>query len=237
LLFFDFSAMEPEQIERSVDAAKKFVGTKMQPADLIALVSLATNMRVTWISRTTRPNCCGADRVQFRRRPGFRKRQHGKRGGRRGDERSLLGGRYGFQHVQRRPQAPGAAVADAGGWQTPAKKEPHLFQQWNQPVGHGQPVGLARHDRSGGEGKRIDYSLDVRGLQAFPPGGEAQSASLHGQSAYSGQSVLNDLNGNAGSQETLATLSSDTGARRFLIRMISAAYFPRFRRTARRTTF
>jgi VWFA-related protein len=46
LLFFDFSAMEPEQIERSVDAAKKFVGTKMQPADLIALVSLATNMRV-----------------------------------------------------------------------------------------------------------------------------------------------------------------------------------------------
>jgi len=46
LLFFDFSAMEPEQIDRSVEAAKKFVGTKMQPADLIALVSLATNMHV-----------------------------------------------------------------------------------------------------------------------------------------------------------------------------------------------
>src|SRR5258708_37024964 len=46
LLFFDFSAMEPEQIDRSVDAAKKFVSTKMQPADLIALVSLATNMHV-----------------------------------------------------------------------------------------------------------------------------------------------------------------------------------------------
>ena len=46
VLFFDFSAMEPEQIDRSVDAAKKFVSTKMQPADLIALVSLATNMHV-----------------------------------------------------------------------------------------------------------------------------------------------------------------------------------------------
>src|ERR1700739_1176946 len=43
VLFFDFSAMEPEQIDRSVDAAKKFVSTKMQSADLIALVSLATN--------------------------------------------------------------------------------------------------------------------------------------------------------------------------------------------------
>ena len=38
LLFFDFSAMDPEQIDRAVDAAKKFVSTKMQPADLIALV-------------------------------------------------------------------------------------------------------------------------------------------------------------------------------------------------------
>src|SRR5204862_7269493 len=57
--------------------------------------------------------------------------------------------------------------------------------------------------------------MDIRGLQAFPPGGEAQSASLHGQSAYSGASVLNDLSGNAASQETLATLSSDTGGKAF----------------------
>src|SRR5258708_30272753 len=46
LLFFDFSAMEPEQIDRSVEAAKKFVDAKMQSADLMALVSLATNMHV-----------------------------------------------------------------------------------------------------------------------------------------------------------------------------------------------
>src|SRR5258706_1007027 len=46
LLFFDFSGMEPEDIERSVNAAKKIVQTRMQPADLIALVSLATNMRI-----------------------------------------------------------------------------------------------------------------------------------------------------------------------------------------------
>src|SRR5215469_11021981 len=46
LFFFDFSAMDPEQIDRAVDAAKNFVSAKMQPADLVALVSLATNMRV-----------------------------------------------------------------------------------------------------------------------------------------------------------------------------------------------
>ena len=57
--------------------------------------------------------------------------------------------------------------------------------------------------------------MDLRGLEAFPPGGEAQAASLHGQSAYSGQSVLNDLNNNLSSQETLATLSADTGGKSF----------------------
>src|SRR5205814_1357813 len=46
LFFFDFSAMDPEQIDRAVGAAKTFVSTKMQPADLVALVSLATNMHV-----------------------------------------------------------------------------------------------------------------------------------------------------------------------------------------------
>jgi len=46
LLFFDFSAMDPELIDRAVDAAKKYVNTKMQSADLIAIVSLSTNMRL-----------------------------------------------------------------------------------------------------------------------------------------------------------------------------------------------
>ena len=34
LLFFDFSAMEVDQIDHSVDAAKKYVNAKMQPADV-----------------------------------------------------------------------------------------------------------------------------------------------------------------------------------------------------------
>src|SRR5258707_3784637 len=46
LLVFDFSAMEVDQIDRAVDSAKKYVNAKMQPSDLIAIVSLSTNMRL-----------------------------------------------------------------------------------------------------------------------------------------------------------------------------------------------
>src|SRR6202008_3160923 len=46
LLFFDFSAMEPDEINRAVDAGKKYVQANMQAADMVALVSLATSMRL-----------------------------------------------------------------------------------------------------------------------------------------------------------------------------------------------
>jgi len=60
------------------------------------------------------------------------------------------------------------------------------------------------------------YTLDIRGLQAMVPGGEAQSASLRGTSAYSGRATQNQYNANFSSQETLVTLAGDTGGRAFL---------------------
>jgi hypothetical protein len=60
------------------------------------------------------------------------------------------------------------------------------------------------------------YTMDLRGLQAIVAGGEAQNASLRGTSAYSGQSMINALNSNFSTQETLVTLSSDTGGKAFL---------------------
>jgi VWFA-related protein len=60
------------------------------------------------------------------------------------------------------------------------------------------------------------YTMDLRGLQALVAGGEAQNASMRGTSAYSGQSMINALNSNFTTQETLVTLASDTGGRAFL---------------------
>jgi len=46
ILFFDFTAMDPEQIDRTVTTAKRFVEKQMAPADLVGLVSLASSMRL-----------------------------------------------------------------------------------------------------------------------------------------------------------------------------------------------
>ena len=60
------------------------------------------------------------------------------------------------------------------------------------------------------------YPMDMRGLQAIIPGGEAQQASLRGTSPYSGASVRNAFDSNFSTQETLVTLAADTGGRAFL---------------------
>ena len=46
VMFFDLTSMQPEDLDRCVDAAQEFLRTKMQPADLVALVSLGDTLTV-----------------------------------------------------------------------------------------------------------------------------------------------------------------------------------------------
>jgi VWFA-related protein len=216
LLFFDFSAMDPEQIDRSVDAAKKFVSTKMQPADLIALVSLATNMRVDLDFSDDKTKLLAALSAYTS-----------------GQGQGFDNGSTGS--VEGAAETSGVFSADDTDFNTfsadrkllalqslmvalsklPQKKSLIYFSNGISQSGVDNQSALRAATAAAVKANVSIYSLDIRGLQAFPPGGEAQSASLHGQAAYSGQSTLNDLNGNAASQETLATLSSDTGGKAF----------------------
>ena len=46
VMCFDLTSMQPEDLDRSVEAAKDFLKQKMQPADLVALVSLGETLKV-----------------------------------------------------------------------------------------------------------------------------------------------------------------------------------------------
>ena len=59
------------------------------------------------------------------------------------------------------------------------------------------------------------YSVDVRGLQAIGPLGDASTGSLRGSGAYNGAALGNNMSANFASQEVMATLSSDTGGKAF----------------------
>jgi len=46
VLFFDLSAMEPDEIDHAVASAEHYVDTQMAPADLVSIVSLGSSLLV-----------------------------------------------------------------------------------------------------------------------------------------------------------------------------------------------
>jgi VWFA-related protein len=216
LIFFDFSAMDPEQIDRSVDAAKKFVAAKMQPADLMALVSLATNMRVDLDFTDDKSKLLAAlTAYNSGQGQGFENGSTGSAEGAAETSGAFSADDTDFNtfSVDRKLLALQSLMQALG--KLPQKKSLIYFSNGISQSGADNQSALRAATAAAVKANVSIYSLDIRGLQAFPPGGEAQSASLHGQSAYSGAAVLNDLNNNAASQDTLATLSSDTGGKAF----------------------
>lgn len=216
LLFFDFSAMDPEQIDRAVDAAKKYVNTKMQSADLIAIVSLTTNMRLD-LDFTDDKNKILSSLSAYNSSSG-QGFDSGATGGAEGAAET--GGSftpddmdYNTFSADRKLLALQSLIQSVGKF--PQKKSLIYFSNGISQSGVDNQSALRAATATAVKANVAIYPLDVRGLQALPGGGEAQNASLRGQSAYTGASVLNDLNSNAASQETLSTLAADTGGKAF----------------------
>jgi len=216
LLFFDFSAMETDQIDRAVDAAKKYVNSKMTAADMIAIVSLATNMKLDldFTDNKTKIlavlSAYGSGSGQ-----GFENGNTGSSEGAAETSGAFTADDTDFNtfSADRKLLALQSLVQAVG--KLSQKKSLIYFSNGISQSGVDNQSALRAATAAAVKANVAIYPLDVRGLQALPGGGEAQNASLHGQSAYTGASVLNDLNSNAASQDTLSTLAADTGGKAF----------------------
>jgi VWFA-related protein len=217
LMFFDFSAMEPDDIDRAVDAGKKYVQSKMQPADMVALMSLATNLHLD-LDFTDDKDKILATLSSYNNSEG--------QGFENGAEGTSSGGAetsgsytaddtdYNTFSADRKLLALESVMQRMG--KIPQKKSLIYFSNGITQSGVDNQSALREATAAAVRANVSIYPVDVRGLSSFPPGGQAQSASLHGNAAYTGASVLNDLNGNDASQETLYTLAADTGGKAFM---------------------
>jgi VWFA-related protein len=216
VLYFDFSAMEPDQIDRCVDAAKKYIRAQMQPADIVALVSLSTNMRVDLDFTDDKPKILSVlSSYSTGSGEGFATGDAGSAEG-----TAETGGSYTPDDTDYNTfSADWKLLALQSTMQALGKIEQKksliYFSNGISQTGTDNQSALRAATAAAVKNNVSIYPVDIRGLQAFPPGGEAQNASLHGQSAYNGAAVLNDLSGNAASQETLSTLAADTGGKAF----------------------
>jgi VWFA-related protein len=199
-----------------VDAAKKYIRAQMLPADIVALVSLSTNMRVdldftddkTKIVSVLSSYSSGSGEGLAAGDTGSAEGTAETGGSYTPDDTdyNTFSADWKLLALQSTMQALGKIAQ---------KKSLIYFSNGISQTGTDNQSALRAATAAAVKNNVSIYPVDIRGLQAFPPGGEAQNASLHGQSAYNGAAVLNDLGGNAASQETLSTLAADTGGKAF----------------------
>jgi VWFA-related protein len=217
VLFFDLSAMEPDEIDHAVTSAEHYVDAQMAPADLVSIVSLDSSLQVNQDFTT--------DRALLKKQL-----EQFNSGGGQGFEEGTTGTtegtpdtgqpftaddtEYNIFNTDRRLEAL-RSVAEKLSY-VQQKKSLIYFSSGMDRTGIENESELRAAVNAAVRSNMAIYTMDMRGLQALVAGGEAQNASLRGVSAYSGQATLNALNSNFTTQETLVTLASDTGGRAFL---------------------
>jgi VWFA-related protein len=227
VLFFDVTSMQPDDLIRALKSAQTFVEKRLTPADLVAIVSYTSNLRVLHDFTNDRDALAKAIKAILT-----------------GEESSNLsaGGTVGEAGGT---NAAGEEIVtqDVSAAFTPDETEFNIFNTDQKLAAIESLARMLRAlpgrksvihfssgvERTGSENQAqlratIDaanqanvslYTMDTRGLLALPPGGDATTASPSGTAIYTGSAISSQLSSLHGSRETLASLSQDTGGRTF----------------------
>ncbi|HVJ27084.1 MAG TPA: VWA domain-containing protein [Vicinamibacterales bacterium] len=219
VLLFDVSSMQPEDVQRAVDSANKYVSEQMTPADMVAVATVSTTLDVL--------NDFTSDRGKV--------------------AASLAQLGYTEGTATPPPDASTAASDEAAAAATEVaaaeasemdmfnndvrlralrtlaetlapieqKKAILYFSAGMQRSGQDNQVELRTAINAAVLAHVSIYPVDTRGLQAVVPGGDARQASGRGQTLFSGRGVSRQFAQLAASQDTLTSLAADTGGRAF----------------------
>ncbi len=215
VMFFDLTSMQPEDLDRCVDAAKAFLKTKMQPADLVALVSLGDTLKVDQDFTADKDALInevgvynGTEGQGFAQGATANSNQTEDTTGYTPDESE-----YNDLNTDRELFALRAVSKSLE--KITVKKSLLYFSGGISRDGIENQASLRSAINAAVRADLAIYSVDTRGLQAISPLGDASTGSQRGSGAYNGGALLNNMNSNFASQEVMATLSSDTGGKAF----------------------
>lgn len=214
VLFFDFSGMEPEEIERAVTAAQKYVDTGMVGADTVSVVTFDSALTVAQDFTTDKALLTKAlNRLMGKSGEGF---EAGSTGSDTSGEGAFVPEDSDFNTFNTDRKLAALQSLTSALARVEQKKSVIYFSTGVAGNGLENQSQLRATINAAIQSNTAIYTMDTRGLQALPPGGDASTASVRGVAAFSGQSVQSQFANNFATQETLATLASDTGGKAFL---------------------
>ncbi|OFW03853.1 MAG: hypothetical protein A3H96_06645 [Acidobacteria bacterium RIFCSPLOWO2_02_FULL_67_36] len=218
-LVFDTSSMQPEDVQRAVDSAQKYVNEKMTSADLVAVATVGATLSVL------------TDFTADRARVGLALATLAYTDGTSTEAPAAAT----VATDEQTTAADETAVAEAAeldmfnndvrlrALRTLAealapieqKKAIIYFSAGMERSGQDNQVELRSAINAAVRANVSFYPIDTRGLQAVVPGGDARQASGRGTSLFSGRGMQQQFARLASSQDTLTSLAADTGGRAF----------------------
>jgi VWFA-related protein len=215
VMFFDITSMQPEDLDRSVEAARDFLEKKLQAADLVALVSLGDTLTVdqdftadknALINEVGAYN--GTEGQGFAAGATANSNQVEDTTAYTPDESE-----YNDINTDRELFALKAISQSLA--KIDERKSLLYFSGGIQRDGIENEASLRAAINAAVRANLAIYSVDTRGLQAVLPVGDASTGSLRGQGGFNGSAIQNNMNANASTQELMSTLSTDTGGTAF----------------------
>jgi VWFA-related protein len=220
-LVFDTSSMQPEEVQKSIDSATKWVDESMSPADLVAVAAINSNLQVLtdFTSskeqlRTVLGRFAATDGTAFTAVDASTAATDEAAAN--ADDTAATDQSAQELDTFNNDVRLRALRALAEALQPIQQKKAILyFSSGMQRSGTDNQVELRRAVNAAVRANVAIYPVDARGLQAVIPGGGARQGSRGGVAAFSGAGVARQFDDFAAQQETLASLASDTGGTAF----------------------
>ncbi|MGH9585834.1 MAG: VWA domain-containing protein [Acidobacteriaceae bacterium] len=215
VMFFDLTSMQPEDIERAQEAARNYINKQMQPADIVAVASLDTDLSLDQDFTQNKELLLNAvNRYSGASAQGFA--DGATSTSNQVEDATAFSpdeSEFNDLNTDRELFAITSIAKSLAGIQE--KKSMLYFSGGIQRDGIENQASLRSAINSAVRANLSIYSVDSRGLQAIGPLGDASTGSLRGANSYNGTSLQNNLDSNFNTQEVMANLSSDTGGKAF----------------------
>jgi len=221
ILLFDTSSMEPEDVQRSVDSARKYVATEMSSSDLVAVATVSTVLNVLTDFTADHDKVTAAlNQLSYsdgtETPPPSAATAATDEATAAATEETAADAEAAELEMFNNDQRLRALRTLAESLQPIEQKKAIIyFSAGMQRSGQDNQVELRSAVNAAVRSNVSIYPVDTRGLQAVVPGGDARQASGRGQAMFSGRGMSRQFSQLAASQDTLVSLAADTGGKAF----------------------
>jgi VWFA-related protein len=213
ILYFDLSSLETEDLIRSVAAAEDFVAKRSTPSDLLAIATYSSALQLVQDFTNDRDVLLQALKRINPTEAGDAPQED--LGDQDASEDDYVPDDVQFNIFNTDRRLASLETLAKMYRDVPLRKSLIYFSSGVTTTGVENDSQIRSTVDQSNRSNMSIYTVDSRGLVALPPGGSARQGNPRGNALFTGMAMSRQTDNLSSSQETLTTLSADTGGTAF----------------------